>query len=109
VHKEMVKEVAARITIPLIQQRVADHFGMLTDVLKSASRQRSVLYPRQMAMYLCRKLTDSSLPEIGQAFGGRDHSTVIHAIDKISKELEQDKHKRVLMERLGEAITTRSP
>jgi len=64
------------------------------------------LYPRQVAMYLCRSLTDSSLPEIGRAFGGRDHSTVLHAIAKIEQEITQDPHKKRLLDHLAGLITT---
>lgn len=58
--------------------------------LKSKKRNRPIAYPRQIAMYLCRELTDLSLPKIGEYFGGRDHTTVIHACDKIAEEIETD-------------------
>ena len=106
--KEMVREVGARVTLALIQQRVGDYFKLSVEELKSARRQRSVLYPRHVAMYLCRTLTDSSLPEIGRAFGGKDHSTVLHAVEKISKEIAQDGHKKYLVTHLTELITTRA-
>jgi chromosomal replication initiator protein len=104
--KEMVREVGSRVTLPFIQQRVSDYFKLSLEELKSVRRQRSVLYPRQVAMYLCRTLTDSSLPEIGRAFGGKDHSTVLHAVEKISKEMAQDGHKKHLLAHLTELITT---
>jgi len=56
----------------------------------SKRRTRSIAYPRQIAMYLTRELTDLSLPKIGEEFGGRDHTTVIHACDKVSKDIEAD-------------------
>jgi len=56
----------------------------------SKKRTRSIAYPRQIAMYLSRELTDLSLPKIGEEFGGRDHTTVIHAYDKVSKDIEAD-------------------
>ena len=59
----------------------------ITD-LESAKRKREFSHPRQVAMYLCRELTDSSLPKIGEYFGGRDHTTVLHAYDKISSEIK---------------------
>ncbi len=78
------------ITIPLIQQKVAEYFGIKLDDLKSKKRNRSVAFPRQLAMYLARELTDNSLPKIGEEFGGRDHTTVLHAYEKISVELKND-------------------
>ena len=58
--------------------------------MKSKRRTRNITFPRQVAMYLVRQLTDRSLPEIGEAFGGRDHTTVIHAVEKIEKEIKLD-------------------
>ncbi|MBS3976660.1 MAG: chromosomal replication initiator protein DnaA [Syntrophomonadaceae bacterium] len=78
------------ITIPMIQETVANHFTLRNEDFKSKRRTREVAFPRQIAMYLCRELTDSSLPRIGDAFGGRDHTTVIHAIEKISKDISID-------------------
>jgi chromosomal replication initiator protein len=85
---EVLKDVissssAKRVTIPLIQQVVADFFNIEIEDLKAQRRTRNVTYPRQIAMYLVRELTDYSLPKIGAEFGGRDHTTVIHACDKI--------------------------
>ncbi|PKM88289.1 MAG: chromosomal replication initiator protein DnaA [Firmicutes bacterium HGW-Firmicutes-12] len=78
------------ITLPLIQSKVADHFGLRIEEFKSKRRTRDVAFPRQVAMYLCRELTDLSLPKIGDDFGGRDHTTVIHAHDKISNCIKID-------------------
>ena len=77
-----------RITMSKIIHNVSAHFDVRFNDLISASRKKSVAYPRHLAMYLCRRLTDHSLPEIGQQFGGRDHTTVLHAINKIEKEME---------------------
>ncbi len=78
------------ITPKIIQNIIADKYDLkLTDFL-SKRRTRAIAYPRQIAMYLTRELTDLSLPKIGQEFGGRDHTTVIHAHNKIIKELETD-------------------
>jgi len=106
--KEMVREVESRVTLAVIQRRVSEYFSMTVEVLKSPRRQQSILYPRQLAMYLCRTLTDSSLPEIGQAFGGKDHSTVLHAVEKITREIAQDDHKKRLIGHLTKAITNPS-
>ena len=78
------------ITIDLIQDVVATYFNLRVEDLKSQRRTRNVAYPRQIAMYLSRKLTDMSLPKIGEEFGGRDHTTVIHAYEKISESLNND-------------------
>ncbi|MBC2582654.1 chromosomal replication initiator protein DnaA [Clostridium sp. DJ247] len=79
-----------QVTIDLIQDVVANYFNLKVDDLKSSRRTRNVAFPRQIAMYLCRKLTDMSLPKIGEEFGGRDHTTVIHAYEKISQNLKVD-------------------
>lgn len=79
-----------KITLDLIMDVVASYYSLRIEDFKSQRRTRNVAYPRQIAMYLCRKLTDTSLPKIGEEFGGRDHTTVIHAYDKISKGLKED-------------------
>lgn len=79
-----------QITAALIQDVVASYYNLRIDDFKSKRRTRNVAFPRQIAMYLARKLTDLSLPKIGEEFGGRDHTTVIHAYEKISEDLERD-------------------
>lgn len=79
-----------QITIDLIQDIVASYYNLKVEDLKSARRTRNIAFPRQIAMYLSRKLTDMSLPKIGEEFGGRDHTTVIHAYDKISEGIKKD-------------------
>ena len=76
-------------TISDIQVVTADHFGVTTDELRSRERTMRVAFPRQVAMYLARALTDETLPTIGDSFGGRDHSTVLHAQKRITQELKQ--------------------
>lgn len=78
------------VTIDVIQDVVAGYFNLRVEDLKSQRRTRNISYPRQIAMYLSRKLTDMSLPKIGEEFGGRDHTTVIHAYEKISDALNTD-------------------
>jgi chromosomal replication initiator protein len=82
---------AAVVSIERIQEIVCDRFGVTLSELKSERRSQSIVYPRQVAMYLCRELTDSSLPKIGKAFGGRDHTTVIHATSKITRLIREDR------------------
>jgi chromosomal replication initiator protein len=86
--KGMIVAEERKITIPQIQRIVADYFGINDSDMKTKKRTRAVAYPRQLAMYISRKLTDLSLPDIGEQFGGRDHTTVLHAFDKISREIK---------------------
>ena len=79
-----------RITIEEIQKRVAEHFNMRIADMHSARRARAVARPRQVAMYLSKQLTSRSLPEIGRKFGGRDHTTVMHAVKKVEQLRETD-------------------
>ncbi|MBD3109323.1 chromosomal replication initiator protein DnaA [Bacillus sp. AGMB 02131] len=78
------------ITILEIQKAVGEHYNVKLEDFKAKKRTKSVAFPRQIAMYLSRELTDSSLPKIGDEFGGRDHTTVIHAHEKISKLYQSD-------------------
>ncbi len=79
-----------KITISFIKEIVAQQYNLKVDTMESKRRTRTITYPRQIAMYLSRELTDLSLPKIGEEFGGRDHTTVIHAYDKISKEINSN-------------------
>jgi chromosomal replication initiator protein len=80
-----------RVTIDEIQKRVAEHFNIRLADMHSARRARAVARPRQVAMYLCKQLTPRSLPEIGRKFGGRDHTTVMHAVKKVEELLAADR------------------
>jgi chromosomal replication initiator protein len=71
------------VTIEIVQKAVADHYSLKVAELKSKNNSKSVAMPRQIAMYLCKALTNASLPEIGKSFGGKHHSTVIHSIRKV--------------------------
>ncbi|MCL6631786.1 MAG: chromosomal replication initiator protein DnaA [Alicyclobacillus herbarius] len=94
------------ITVAQIQKVVGDHFGLKVDELKAKRRTKNVVLPRQLAMYLARELTELSLPRIGEEFGGRDHTTVLHACDRISQSLERDPELQTTVNRLAEAIRT---
>jgi len=83
-----------KITASLIQEVVGEYFNLRVDDFKSKKRNRGISFPRQIAMYLCRELTDLSLPKIGEEFGGRDHTTVIHACEKISQDFQTDSNLR---------------
>lgn len=92
------------ITIQDIQRVVGEHFNVKLEDFKAKKRTKSVAFPRQIAMYLSRELTDCSLPKIGEEFGGRDHTTVIHAHEKISALIQTDvqlqKQLKEIMEKL---------
>lgn len=91
--KELLPHVRIRpVTIAAIQRAVADFFGIRVEEMKAKRRTKGVAFPRQVAMYLCRELTDASLPRIGEEFGGRDHTTVMHACDRVRHALLQDAH-----------------
>jgi chromosomal replication initiator protein len=75
------------VRIDVIQEAVARHFSITLDELVGEKRTKRVVMPRQVAMYLSRELTDASLPTIGRAFGGRDHTTVIYAVQKVAKQM----------------------
>ena len=79
-----------QITFESIVEAVADHYRIKKDELFNKKRTQSIAYPRQIAMYLCRELADMSYPRIGELFGGRDHTTVIHAYEKISNKCKTD-------------------
>jgi chromosomal replication initiator protein len=82
---------AAQVSIRRIQELVSDRFGLSLSELCGDKRSQNIVYPRQVAMYLSRELTDSSLPKIGREFGGRDHTTVIHATSKIARLIREDR------------------
>jgi len=83
--------------IASIQKAVADYYGITVEVLKGKKRSNNIAYPRMVAMYLSRMLTDQSLPRIGLEFGGRDHSTVIHAVGKIEADLKENSQLKEIM------------
>jgi chromosomal replication initiator protein len=82
---------SVQISIERIQELVCERFGVTHDELTGDRRSQNIVYPRQVAMYLSRELTDSSLPKIGKEFGGRDHTTVIHATSKIARLIREDR------------------
>jgi chromosomal replication initiator protein len=82
---------AAAVSIKRIQELVSERFALSLDELCGDKRSQNIVYPRQVAMYLSRELTDSSLPKIGKEFGGRDHTTVIHATSKIARLIREDR------------------
>ncbi|WP_245891249.1 chromosomal replication initiator protein DnaA [Desmospora activa] len=103
--KDIMRNARPKIIgIPEIQQTVCSYYRLQMDELKGKKRTKNVALPRQIAMYLCRELTDSSLPKIGEEFGGRDHTTVIHAHEKISRTLNMDRSLQKAIEDLKDRI-----
>lgn len=103
--KDIISNRATKqVTIELIQEIVANYFNLKVEDFKSARRTKNITYPRQIAMYLSRKLTDMSLPKIGEEFGGRDHTTVIHAYEKISEMVSKDENLKSTIEILTKKI-----
>jgi chromosomal replication initiator protein len=93
-----------QVTIERIQEIISDRFGLSLDELCGDRRSQNIVYPRQVAMYLSRELTDSSLPKIGKQFGGRDHTTVIHATSKIARMIREDRSVYNLVQELTARI-----
>ncbi|MCL6441995.1 MAG: chromosomal replication initiator protein DnaA [Alicyclobacillus sp.] len=109
--QEALKDIIAPnrskvIQVNQILKVIGDHFGLKPDDFKAKKRTRDVAFPRQIAMYLTRELTDLSLPRIGDAFGGRDHTTVMHACEKVAAELSHNTELKQTINRLTEAIKT---
>jgi len=107
--QEVLKDVfpqgeLAEVSIQRIQETISDRFGVSLDELCGDKRSQNIVYPRQVAMYLSRELTDSSLPKIGKEFGGRDHTTVIHATSKIARLIKEDRSVYNLVQELTARI-----
>jgi chromosomal replication initiator protein len=92
------------VTIDIVQKAVADHYSLKVAELKSKNNSKSVAMPRQVAMYLCKTLTNASLPEIGKSFGGKHHSTVIHSIRKVEDLRQKDGDFNTLINNLLESF-----
>lgn len=98
--KDMVKETKKNITVDSIQRKVADFFDLSLHDLKTKRRNKNIVLPRQVAMYLARELTNQSLPEIGELFGGKDHTTVLHAWNKIKNALSSDSDLKHMVDKI---------
>jgi chromosomal replication initiator protein len=92
------------LTIDNIQQVVADYYQLSVEDMKGKRRDKHIVFPRQVAMYVVREETPSSLPVIGQAFGGRDHTTALHSIEKIANELKEDERLRYEVQTIRERL-----
>ena len=98
--KDLIVENQKRITVDLIQRIVADYFEIRPSDMTAKRRSRNVAYPRHVAMYLTREMTSFSFPEIGEQFGGRDHTTVLHAYEKIKKDVKKNHKTKSLVDKL---------
>jgi chromosomal replication initiator protein len=98
--QNIIRDTPASITIEMIQKVVCDFFRLRPADLRSKKRSRTVAVPRQVAMYLCRRHTNASFPTIGDRFGGRDHSTVIHAAHVVDQRIKTDPTLRAAVERI---------
>ncbi len=99
-----LKGIHQEVTIENIQKIICEHFNLKLGELKSKRRTRNIALPRQMAMYLCRKHTSTSFPTIGDKFGGRDHSTVIHASKTIEEKIKQDPYVQATIDTLTKSL-----
>ena len=102
--KNFIEAQTKKITIDSIQKAVAEQFGLRSGEIKTKNNSRSIVYPRQVAMYLTKHLTEASLPEIGRQFGGKHHTTVMHSIDKIEEARKSDKDLNRLLNKLTETL-----
>jgi chromosomal replication initiator protein len=104
--KQFIDTQVRKVTIEAIQRAVAEHFGMSVTVLKEKNNSRSVVVPRQIAMYLAKQMTEGSLPEIGRQFGNKHHTTVMHSIGKIEDQRRTDKDLNRTLAALQEKLQT---
>jgi len=108
--KELLPQARIRpVTIAAIQRAVAEFFGIRFEEMKAKRRTKGVAFPRQVAMYLCRELADASLPRIGEEFGGRDHTTVMHACDRVKRALVDDAPLSAGVQSLVDSFRTERP
>lgn len=99
--RDLLPPARARVvTIPSIQSSVAEFFGIRVEEMRAKRRTKGVAFPRQVAMYVAREMTDASLPRIGEEFGGRDHTTVMHACQRVREALRRDAHLAASLKRL---------
>jgi chromosomal replication initiator protein len=102
--KNFIDSQARKVTIESIQKAVAEQFGLRLVEIKAKNNSRSIVYPRQIAMYLAKHLTEASLPEIGRQFGGKHHTTVLHSVEKIEEARKNDKDLNRLLNKLTEQL-----
>jgi chromosomal replication initiator protein len=102
--KNFIDSQARKVTIESIQKAVAEQFGLRLVEIKAKNNSRSIVYPRQIAMYLAKHMTEASLPEIGRQFGGKHHTTVLHSVEKIDTVRKTDKDLNRLLNKMTEQL-----
>ncbi len=101
---DMIRQKESVISIEYIQECICKYFNITDKDLKSSQRSNDITYPRQIGMYLCRILTNESFPKIGDSFGKRDHTTVMHAFKKIEKEIKENSNTKLVVESVKKII-----
>lgn len=101
---DMIKQKDSIISIDYIQDSVCKYFNITQKDLQSSQRSNDITYPRQIGMYLCRILTNESFPKIGDSFGKRDHTTVMHAFKKIENDIKTNQNTKLIVESLKKII-----
>ena len=102
--KNLIDAQVRKVTIESIQKAVSEEFGLRPAEIKTKNNSRAIVYPRQIAMYLAKHLTEASLPEIGRQFGGKHHTTVLHSVEKITQARKSDKDLNRLLNKLTELL-----
>jgi chromosomal replication initiator protein len=102
--KNIIDQQSRKVTIEAIQKAVSEQFGLRVPEIKAKNNSRQIVFPRQIAMYLCKQLTEASLPEIGRQFGGKHHTTVLHSIEKIDQQRKQEKDLNRMLNKLTEQL-----
>ena len=102
--KNLIDSQMRKVTIEAVQRAVSDQFGLRPAEIKAKNNSHSIVYPRQIAMYLAKQLTEASLPEIGRQFGGKHHTTVLHSVEKITELRKTDKDLNRLLNKLTEIL-----
>jgi chromosomal replication initiator protein len=105
--KNIVKEIQSDVSIDFIQKTVADHFKIDAEMMKSKVKKREIVIPRQVAMYFSKRFTQMTLQMIGGNFGGRDHSTVIHALESVEDMMKLDPNFKSQIDELHKKLKTR--
>ena len=101
----MLAQQEKRVSIEAVQKRVAEQFGLSPAQLKAKTNARNIAYPRQVAMYLAKQLTGASLPELGRAFGGKHHTTVLHSVNKIERLKKSDTELARVLHKLTDLLS----
>jgi chromosomal replication initiator protein len=102
--KNLIDSQVRKISIESIQKAVSEQFGLRVAEIKAKNNSRVIVFPRQIAMYLAKHLTDASLPEIGRQFSGKHHTTVLHSVDKIEQQRKIDKDLNRVLNKLIETL-----